>query len=305
LYNKFVNIFVQQKRLKLLEDLFYFMSLASKLEKAAKPVIDELKKLKETRAICFYGSLGGETVDKHSDVDLLCFCKKFPPRKVRDAFLKKMGTKRYSLRGKFDAFVLNGVEFAILYVPVDVAEKTLKMFLKEKHGGFEGSIETTLIKMKIVYDPKGVVRKWKGKVKKYPRWLKRRNFNSLSAARRMLETIPTSIERNNKIFIDFSVVWCLEKLINAIYALNDAYYSTPKWFQSDLKKFKLKPKNCKKRFDKINELNNNKEILKKVKLIDKLISDTELLANKQMKGLKMRRRPVSTEEVIKQIKRVK
>lgn len=249
------------------------MNYAKFLIKKSFPVIENLKKLKNVKAIALYGSVGKGYADKFSDVDIVCFCDKIPDKNQRKKFYKRISLYERTV-GDIDTLKFNGITIGIYYREVGDIDAKVRQMFSEKLGWFERDISIILSDIKIIHDPEKIIKKWKQKIKRYPQWLKKENVNKLCLVQTGFEDILKGLRRKNFFLVDTGVQRCLDTLFHVLYALNGKYYSSPKWIFQDIKKFKVLPKNCINRIRKIMKLNNRDELDKKVKMINLLFLDT-------------------------------
>lgn len=272
----------------------------------AKIIANNLKSLKNVKGISLYGSVGSGYIDKYSDIDIIAFCNKLPDIKKRKKILDKFTNDIMMNGGEWSQFRINGIEAVIHYKKISDVKRILRIFFSKKSVGYQKDINTLIYSTKIVYDPGGLLKKWKKRVEKYPQWLKKRVINQIRFAGGIFEEVFKSLVRNNKVWLDYSINYRIDYgIIQVLYALNEKYFSISKWFYKDIKKFKKLPKNCLKRIKKIYSLNNSGQLVRKMKLINDLIFDIYELCKKETPSL---RKPTRTKEecnkIIKKIEKI-
>ncbi len=256
----------------------------------SQPVIESLKKLKEVAGIAFYGSVGRGAADRHSDVDIVCFVKKVPDRKARRVLWNKLGATILPNTNIIDTFEYKNTHFGIWYKPIDEMDKSVTTLIDKKTSEWlEGDINNFVAKSEIVLDPTGCQRKWKKKVEKYPNFIKTKKFEYLNACQTRLESILNGLRRQNHIYVEESIWFITNTLISILYSINNEYFSTTKLVFEDAKKFKTLPKNCIMRIHEIGNLDNRRDLLKKIKLLKSLLFDIMDIAVKQKKDLRTKR----------------
>lgn len=234
-------------------------------------LIAELKKLKQVKVILYYGSIGMGYADNHSDIDVMCICTSIPQVETRPRIFEKIGVKEKAHTTNTSVVYMGGTEVAIMFKPIRDMRSLLRRF-SLKDGTAEGEIGTQIIYTKPIYDPKRLLRSWK-KAVKYPKWLQTDTVCRVQFAHSVFETVESAIKRRNYIFIPKYLEDRIDILIRVIYALNKRYYVMQKWFYNDVKSFKIKPRNCIKRMEKIKNLDNRGQLGKKLRLLNDFWED--------------------------------
>ena len=125
----------------------------------------------------------------------------------------------------------------------------------------------------------------------------------MSLVLRGITDVREGLERKNYISVDMGMERCMDGLFVTLYALNKEYFSTPKWFFEDVKRFKKIPNNCSKRIAAIVKLDDRKDIVKKVDLIFKLFKDIRKLTKKECPKMTYRNIDITIND-IKEIKKL-
>jgi len=271
-----------------------------KLIRISQPLIQELKKLSEIKAIVFYGSLGSGYADKYSDIDILCYCTRIPKPQIRVDLLRKLKVKKKNYVTNVNVFWFKNKDFTLWFKPIKEIQILLNRFSK-KDSWCQNDIDTYIDKTKIIYDPKGLLKKWKNKIK-YPEWMQKRIINDIQFIHSIFEFSEKAVERKNYVWIDKLLEDRIEVLIKIIYSLNKEYYSTQKWFFKDIKKFKIKPKNCLNRIKKIKNLDNRKQLIKKLTLLNNFCEDLYKLCKRKYPEFKPAYDYKQRKQIIKRIK---
>lgn len=250
------------------------MDYNKKLEKMAEPVIEELKKTPEVKAIAFYGSIARGMADRHSDIDILCFWSKDPSVSKMKSIIKKVKGDSWYVNKKVSAFSLNSVDTGIWNKNLFEMKILLEKRFKKKDPTTESDIDIFIDGIKPVYDPYDLIGKFK-KNTKYPSWLRKQNLGKIHAAAGALlnDNIESALLRKNYIWIDHSIDQGIDLILRTLYAMNNRYYSVSKWVFKDSEGFKIKPKNFNKKLIKIQNLNNREDLDNKLYLINMLIED--------------------------------
>ncbi len=141
---------------------------------------------------------------------------------------------------------------------------------------------------KPIYDPKNLIKKWKKELSKYPNQFRKGKLEYLTAIFNFAKNYEVYLKRKNFIYVSYRTEELKEILIEAIYALNKRY-PISKWFFRDIKNLKLKPKNCIKRLEEFSLLGNKeKDLKKKLKILNSLALETYKIAKKEIPNLKVR-----------------
>jgi GrpB-like predicted nucleotidyltransferase (UPF0157 family)/predicted nucleotidyltransferase len=258
------------------------------LIKKAQPIVKELRLFPETRAITFYGSIGAGYADEFSDIDIMVFCTKVPDKKHTKKIYKKFKIKLWpNLTSSIQGFSWDRRDWTIFFKEISSMEHDIKSFLSEKNEWWENQIANYLDRTIIVYDPDNIVKAWKKKIKKYPLWLKRKNFSKIDLVTTKIEKIFKGLQRENLVLIQDALSACLENLIHILYSLNNKLFSSSEWFFKDIKKFRVTPPNCLKKIEAIARLDTT--LTEKMKLIGRMVEDIEKLCKKQIPSLELRK----------------
>ena len=137
-----------------------------------------------------------------------------------------------------------------------------------------------------LYDPKKEIIKLKKKLK-FPNHENMHivPFDHIIKDRIMSDDIlPYLIKRKSYLQIEFHISRSLREYMHVLYSLNKKFFTSAKWYDKEIKKFKIKPKNCIKRIEQIATLGSKGPALKRrIKTFQSLIKDTEPFVDRHRK----------------------
>jgi len=258
------------------------------IPKDVTKVVNVLKKLKDVKAIGLYGSIAMGFADEYTrDFDMIVFCDKFPNKKVREKILKSVVKKwhsAYTVWEFIDVFDTEKHKDCIIqYRKVNQFEDKIKNF-KEKLW-FDEELSVFVIYTKSLYDPKGLLKKWKRITKKYPDWFRRHTLGLLTGIFRFTrsDTIKKELKRGDINFLNDRVANVKNMLDGVVFALNKTYYY-PKWAFKFYPKFKLLPKDFISKLDRFNKIEGI-SLKEKIEIIDHLAQEVYEIAKKEIPDL--------------------
>ncbi len=267
--------------------------------KKSEQVIGVLKKISECRGLAFFGSVGRGKADKNSDVDIVCFVEKVPDKINREKLLRSIGARPAPNVKIIDSFEYIGADFTIWYKTIDDMESDIKNLIDKEQEWMQGNVNNFIAKTKIIWDPRSYQKKWRKRVSRYPKYIKTKKFELISACQSKLEAILNGIRRQQTIYIQECLWQITEHLVQILYVLNNEYFSTTKLFFEDVKKFKILPNNCVNRF--IEATKPETSLLDRIKLLRGLLFDIIELSKKQQKDLKPKRSKEWCDRIVRKI----
>ena len=234
-----------------------------------RPVIDELKKFNELKAIGIYGSVGAGWADKWSDdIDIVCFCSNVPNYNKRQKMLLKLGAKPSKCWGTADLFEFAGVNHcSIQYKTVSEIDFKVRELITKAAQWHERELAIYFNALRILYDPSGLIRKWNRRLVKYPRLLRDNNLEKISTVLSGLEQIKKGLQRHDWFQVDMGLQNCTDNLLIPLYALNRKYFATPKWIFKEATRFRTVPKGLLDKLKGMAALNSREQIALKARMI--------------------------------------
>lgn len=270
--------------------------MKKKIFKISKEVCGALKELKEIKVIAVGGGLVSGYADEYSDIDIYCFCNKFPSIEERKRILEGLGLdriKKQYTNKEFsmgqDLFYYKGEAIGVDYVLVSSIGRTIEEIKKRGYIIPHDSIMVNRLAYNFpLYDPEKILFKYKKIIKPYIkgfRILARYYWGQLQNVGKNDDwagggRISVALKRKNYIWLSYLMNIYLHWYFVCLYALNDKYYHQflTKWSFKSINDFKKKPKNCVKRLEEISILGNRgKDFEKKLKLFERLIKDSDSL----------------------------
>ncbi len=246
-----------------------------------KRLTNELKKIKEIKAIAVHGSLAYSKGDKYSDMDIVCFCIKIPSREKRNIIIEPIVQKLNWHIDKpkeymetTDYFKYNSIEGGIDYKSIKKLKDSLNKFSKKTATLRETKeVLNYIYNIKIIYDPENIVKNLKKDIPKPTQVFVNSSLYFIKS-RVLGEGLESAIKRKNYLQINSIFEEGILNYLLTLYSLNNRYFSHYKEAFFSLKNLKKKPKNCMKKLQKIAKLGNSeKEIKTKVKLFRSLYED--------------------------------
>ena len=262
---------------------------ANQITKRAMMVVNALKELKEIKTIYLVGSLALGYSDKYTkDFDLIALCDKIPKKEKRREFLKKIikTWKPAYDSHSIDVFDIDELkDCSVFYFQI----KRYKYFLKEfKKNEQMFDDLAQIFYCKPLYDSGEFIKKLKLDMKKYPNWLRKREFLKLNGIFRFTRSglIERELKRGNEIFLHYKTAEIKTWLDSVLYALNKKYWSpaSNKWAFKDYKKFKIIPKNYIKESRLFSKSMSFEE---KIKILDDLAWEVYKLVKKHVPKAKI------------------
>lgn len=254
-------------------------------------VIEALKRQKEVKAIAIIGSHARGYADEYSDYDIAAFVSKLKPKEERENLWKELGLKiRITPADDIVSLLLNGKKVDVSYKTIDEVEFWLKK-LEEGVDWFVATVSIHLQNIKIVYDPSGLLNKWKQRIKKYPKKLKCTRVLKLQAVVSLFENLHVALKREDWVYVESKLHEALQYILQAIYALNETYHADLiKWLRKDVQNFKIKPMNLWERVVAISKLGltDENELKRKLILTKELLLETYKLCKEHLPELRMR-----------------
>lgn len=270
-----------------------------KLIKIGKEVAEKLKQLKEVKAIAFYGAVASGFADKWSDIDIVCICNKIPSIKRREKLLKELENIELikdlpeNYQKHMDFFVYKNIEITIEYKIWQNYKDILGKFKKGASLPWEKISDAInhVYYARSIYDPNKKFKELKEGIPKPNikgegiKWLidlLNRTFYGNRGP--WGDRVEKAIKRRNPIALNKEFTELIDAFVIYLYAINKEYYTTAKWLPQYIKKFKIKPKNCIKRLERISLLGNRpKELKEKIKIFKSLVEDTKPFIEKRLK----------------------
>lgn len=265
------------------------MRKIKRLEKIGKNIARKLARCPNIKSIAFTGSLARGFADEYTkDIDLICFCSRIPPIEERRKYLGKQMYLEHLSTQFFESFKLEDIRIDIVFKELDWIRQAIRNLnpydeIGEKHN--LSLIQT----MKIILDKTGEIRKIKKKLN-YPREYKVKKIEyQFSVLCNLKSSLEASIKRGDIPFIQWKFSDIINRYVNIIFALNDRFFSDPKWLEKYMRMFKVKPKGIVNDIRKICEMGNKpREIRKKMKILRHIIIELSEIIKKEVPEAKIK-----------------
>lgn len=268
-----------------------------KLIEIAREVASALKQLKEIKAIAIYGSVARGSVDKYSDIDIICLCNKISNKKTRVSKIKLLkeslineGLGLPEFEKKTDYFTLKNTNIGIYYILIREYKKLVYKFKNSKRLTKAEFLNVVahIYYTKILYDPQKLFQNLKNDIpppdiKTIKYFIAQLNKTCYKAEWPYGDKIYVETCRENPVSINTKFTELLDAYLISLFTLNGRYYIGPKWIREDIKDFRIKPKNCLKKIETIAYLGNSKKNIKrKLKILTSLVKELNEILRKQM-----------------------
>jgi hypothetical protein len=267
------------------------MTMSKRLILYGKELAKDLKKLKQIKVIGLGGSAVNGFADKYSDLDLYCYCSDPPElEKIKNILNITKVDYHTILHGQgmdwLFVFDYKGIETCVQFRSLSRIKLWLNKFLKYPTINSSVLPASFILDLKPLYDPKKEMTKLRKKMK-FPN---HENMHIVPFDHTVKDivmsedTLPYLIKRKSYLQIERQISKALRAYMHVLYSLNKRFFTSAKWYDREVKKFKTKPENCIKKIEQIAILGNRgKDLKKKIKLFQSLIKDTEPLLKKYRK----------------------
>ncbi len=272
--------------------------MKSKFEKLitiTEKVVRIIKKEKDIKAICLFGSVARGFVDRFSkDVDILVLVGEIPSKKEMEKIVKKIegarieivSTKFHIIRFELDKFYVD-----LQFFKFSEIKKSINNFLKGEIWEYWPAL---INECKIIWDPRGLIKGLKKKLKPYPKKIKKKIIEDrVSNFGKFYEYMKRSIPREDKFFIYEKFYYALKDFVFVLFTLNEEYFDQLKWLNKRIEKLKIKPKNTYQRLLSIINLDfSKKSNEKKLKIFEELVNELIELIKKNCPEIKPKIRKI-------------
>jgi len=229
------------------------------MEKILKETIKKLKKRKNVLGIFLAGSFARKETHEFSDIDFYVLTRKKVKRDLSDPF--------------------DPLHITFL------TQKELEKRFRERDWIFSRSL---VLNSKIFYDPRGILKKLKKKAKKYPEDIRQFELRAnVVHARYQSARAKYALKKKDFSSAVYFLMRCGEEILFFFYVLNKMLLSSERKIFEERKRVKIKPENFEKRIIEGSCLNlPKKQIEKRIKILESLISDLEKFYKKEEKNWK-------------------
>lgn len=204
-----------------------------------------------------------------SDVDVFVFCDRVPPPEARREALQPLGTQMGSVEigalhsrhwGEGDRLDLLGMEVWLMYFDARAQRGYLEAVLRGEHPDkvdnyfYPTGRLATVAGMKVLFDRSGWLRSAKELLKEYPVALARKLATRHAASLGDTEDLERAVSRRDVLFYHFALDLALDHFLQALFALNRAYFPSRKRSLEIARGFKAQPEDMPERLHAILEL---------------------------------------------------
>lgn len=229
-------------------------------------IVDELKKIKEVKAVVLAGSHASRAARPDSDLDIGLYYSSEAPLDIKKIIIacKNLGAFPNLIvakLGEWGTWMNGGAWLIIDKQRVDLIYRNIEFVEKTITESVEGRIKTDYFQQPaygfysymycsetkfntILYDPFDIVRQLKKKVQVYPQRLKNKIINFFLWDAQFSFSRAEKSAKRSEIYI---VAGCFTRIVNdliqVLYALNETFFISEKKFYSDCKSFTIGPEN--------------------------------------------------------------
>lgn len=210
------------------------------------------------------------------DLDLFLYCSQVPDPAHRLELLQSLGEGVARIEtgaiaaghwGVGDRCFLFGIETWLLYFTLEETWAELDSILA---GQFPDRVDNDYYPlarcamwktMRPLYDPDGLLHALRARLAEYPPDLARAVVAHHLAALEDVEDLERAVQRQDVFFYHFAFDLALDHFLQALFALNRAFFPSRKRSEENLQRFQLKPANCLQRLRQAVALGANPETL--------------------------------------------
>jgi len=267
------------------------MTISKKLVGYGRELTRDLKKLKRVKVVGIGGSAVNGFADKYSDIDMYCYCYN-PPTFSQVKKVLAMGKilKYFPLPEQPDEWILTfdykGFQCCVQFRKIKTIKTWLDHYLRLATTYTCVLPASFILDVKPLYDPKRKLAKLKKKMKfpKNPKNLIVVPFDIVKDIMLSDDILPYLIKRKSYPDIEMKLNTAFRNYLHVLYSLNKKFFTTAKWYDKDIRRFRVKPRNCVRRIRQIAILGNKGTALKrKIKIFKSLIKDTGSLVDRYRK----------------------
>jgi len=224
-----------------------------------KKEVEKIKKRKNVLGIFLAGSFARKETHHLSDVDLYVLVKRGVKQKLLDPWER----------------------FRVTYL----TEKELKKRFWQRDWIFSRCL---ILSSKILYDPKGILRKIKKEARKYPEEIRQFELRTnVFHAKYQLSRAKFAFKKKDLPSSVYFLMRCGEEILFFFYVLNKLFLSSERKIYEERKKIKTKPKSFEKRLIEGSCLDlPSKKIERNIKILESLTEDLERFYKKEQKNWK-------------------
>lgn len=254
------------------------------MRKEARKISGLLGTLDSVVAVGSFGSLFTKNLKSEPrDIDLAIFCSKIPEKSTLRKCLKPVvkewwsGWNPIETRAAFTSRNDSQVDLAL--INIKFIERKLDEFKMKTPPHWQ--LVSSVYYSKPLYDPKGIIKKYRKEMIPFPSWLRVHFRNSIGTTYFFKESewIKGELEKGNKTLVNYRLVMMKEELDHLLFAINRKYYFHPKNVEREYKTFKLVPKNHAKLSDAFADIR-GVSLRKRIEILYQMAKGMEKLIRK-------------------------
>ncbi len=264
------------------------------VNKLKDQLVCQIASCEKVKGIGQTGDINAPLVSGQSDIDMFVLCTEVPSVEERRQLYAplessctslEMGVCQGGIWGHGDVLIIAGIDVMPMYFTTGQMESHLDSILAGEHLGKEGgfypvgrlaSVET----LNVLYEEAAAWSSLIDKVKRHPPSLFEKLFNY--HIRRVLddEELGRVLLRREVLFYHQVLEEALDHLLQALYALNHAYFPSRKRTLTHIERFEKKPPHCRERLLQIiREASQEETIPQSVQELTRLTNEIKQLSH--------------------------
>jgi hypothetical protein len=266
---------------------------AEPVEAALQQLVTAVAVLPEVRSIGLSGGDRPLPRPGEGDLDLFVYCTAIPDPDRRRSVLETLpdlardidvGRSQGGVWGHADSLWLVGVETWLMHFQAAEARQELADLLA---GRYPGRLDdyyyplgrcATWQTMRPLYDPDGLLASFRQALSPYPAELAAQLLTHHLDALADTEDLDWAVARGDLLFYHFALDLALDHLLQALFALNRAYFPSRKRSLERVAGFDLRPAGCEPRLREVVALGGTVETLRRSQAVwQALVADLKAL----------------------------
>jgi len=260
------------------------------IQESVNTLVDVLAALPGVRAI----GTPGKTLPKpvEGDIDLFIYCDIIPSECQREVMLKELSAiDHYDLGvysggnwGIGDFAVLQGVDTSLMFFTIAETRAEIKALLRGERLDRENNYYyplgrcAMLKNIRELHDTDEVFSSFKALLEEYPVELSRAVIDHHLEKLDDVEDLLRAVGRRDVLFYHFAIELALDSFLQALFALNKAYFPSRKRSLEYIDGFLLKPRDCEQRLLHVISLGvDNDSLQQSYALWQELVAELEML----------------------------
>lgn len=230
-----------------------------KTEEILEELISKISEMNEVQAIGISGSKTSPPKAGEGDIDIFIYCDMIPSPEKRQAILAQLGANIQEIKinifegghwGMGDFMLINNIETWLMYFTanetIDDVESILNGEYPDKLDNYYYPVGrcAMLRNINVLYDKIDFLNTLKKKLSKYPNKLAEILLKYHLDELEDTEDLERAVTRKDVPFYHFAIDIAIDHFLQALFAINKAYFPSRKRSIDFIKNFDIKPENC-------------------------------------------------------------